>query len=204
MNDQSGFELLGNTYESFHLTFVRGVQEQEVLRRLGGNPALAWPLPLGAYDKLDELLYEIENDVLDEAFVRKRDDQINSVVQIGTCPGWVFAIEAYEPWSHVESFVGELSVGTTAVCVGRNGAKWLRLIDWAEDGEWKGGGEASGPYMPPLQALMEQAGVDEASDLGKTLFAPLLSSVWGIHLPREALEKPLLTGPFLFPPAQEP
>ncbi|MBO0795679.1 MAG: hypothetical protein J2P36_32720 [Ktedonobacteraceae bacterium] len=203
MNDHSGFGLLDKEFDSFHITFVRNVQEQDLLCRFGGDPALAWPLPLGNYDALDDLLYEIDDDVLNAAFFREGEDLINAIVQIGTSAGWAFAIEAYGPWSPTQHLLAVISSGTTAVSVERIGSKWLRLIDWAEDGVCKGGGEASGPFMPQLQALIEQAGVDEESDLGESLFAPVLSSAWGISFSRQFLEKPLLTGPFLFPPTQK-
>ena len=224
MDDLDGLSLLGEAFDSFRITFVRSVEEQEVFHRFGGYPSLTWSLPLGP-DDIDELLEE-RLDELDEEGIDKLLDgeesisfqargtvtvsgvkpfpgeKEGSVLHIGTCEGWTFAIELYGPYEPTQRLLEEISSGTTAVSVERIGTKWLRFLDWAEDGIWKGGDEASGPFSPQIQALIEQAGVDlegKESDLGASLFAPILSSAFGIRLSREILEHSLFTGAFLFP-----
>ncbi|HLZ62673.1 MAG TPA: hypothetical protein VKR06_37480 [Ktedonosporobacter sp.] len=196
MNDLSGLALLGEKFDDFRLTFVHGMQEQDILSRFGGNPSLAWTLPLGEYDTLDDLLYDV-----DDALFQEAEEEF--VLQIGECPDWAFALEALWPRVPTQQLLAVISSGTTAVSVERISSKWLICLDWAENGVWKGGGEACGPFLPPLQAMIEQAGVDledDDSTLGKSLFAPVLSSAFGIRLTRAVLEKPLLTGPVCFPP----
>jgi hypothetical protein len=168
----------------------------------GGDPAFAWPLPLWAYDTLDGLVYERGQEAFDEVFGSRKG--ISSEVQIGTCPGWAFAIQTFFRDGFTRSLVDEISGGTTAVSVDWISAKALVNLAWAEDNELKGEGEAAGPFIPALEALIKQADVDNENNLGKTLFAPVLSAVWGIHLSQEDIGKPLLTGPFLFPPVHKP
>ncbi len=228
MDDLDGLSFLGETFDSFRITFVRSVEEQEVFRRFGGYPSLAWSLPLGGEsDDIAELLEQRLNE-LDEEELGKLlggeervsfqtwrgrvtvpggkplpGEKVGSVLHIGRCSGWTFALELYGPYEPTQRLLEEISSGTTAVSVERISAKWLRCLDWAEDGVWKGGGEASsGPFDPPLQALIEQAGVnleEEDCDLGASLFAPILSSAFGIRLSLEMVEQSLFTGAFLFP-----
>jgi hypothetical protein len=196
-----GLEMLAEQFGDFRITFVRGLQEQEVLRRFGGDLALAWSLPLAAFDQLKESLEDLdEAESLQDIDLTSGD----AVLQAGTCGAWGFALE-WVPHVTSQRLLTAISSGTTAVSVERISSTWLRLLDWAEDGVYRDGCEASGPFSPQMQRLIEQAGValeGEGIPLGDTLFAPLLEKVFHIHLTRKALDKPLLTGVILHIPGE--
>lgn len=194
-----GLEMLAEQFADFRITFLHKLPEQEVLRRFGGDLSLAWPLPLAAFDQLEEML-----DDLDEAASLPGVEFTSgdSVIQVGTCGEWGFALE-WIPHIASQRLLTEISSGTTAVSVERMSSKGLRLFDWAEDSVYQDGCESTGLFSPQMQRLIEQAGValeGEGNPLGDTLFAPLLEKVFLIRLSREALEKPLLTGILLHLP----
>lgn len=228
MDELDGLSFLGKTLDSFRITFVRSVEEQEVFHRFGGYPSLTWSLPLelesddDINEQLGQKLDELDEEELDKLLGGEESvsfqtwqghvsvsgglplpgEKVGSVLHLGRCSDWTFALELYGPYEPTQRLLEEISSGTTAVSVERISAKGLRCLDWAEDGVWKGGGEASGPFDPPLQALIEQAGVnleEEDCDLGASLFAPILSSAFGIRLSLESVDQSLFTGAFLFP-----
>lgn len=223
---EDGLSFLGETFDDFRITFVRSVEEQEVFRRFGGYPSLIWSLPLELEldddtEQLEQRLDELDEQELDKLLAESVSfqtggrrvtvsgrkplpgEKVGSVLHIGTCEGWTFALELHGPYEPMQRLLEEISYGTTVVSVQRISGKWLRCLGWAENGVWKGGVEASSlPFDPPVQALIEQAGVNlevEDWDLGNSLFAPLLSSVFGIRLPLECIDPYLFTGAFLFP-----
>ena len=183
-----GLTWIRDNREAYCVTFARGLDETELLRRFGGD--LAWAR-MARYDDW-EALEELR--------------QFGNVVQVGWCDNWVFVYEDNGYRGTLSEVLPPLSVGTVAVSVYCN-INAVTCFCYAEDGtiiaQFEPGLWSFEDASPRVQALMGQAGMTreriekEVHEKGfydsvEMMFA--LAEAAGVRLDRASIaEKPLLT-----------
>ncbi|HLI69731.1 MAG TPA: DUF6461 domain-containing protein [Ktedonobacteraceae bacterium] len=171
--------------EAFCVTFARGLDEKEMLRRFGADLSMAQVIREGDWKSLDELRL------------------FGDVVQAGQSDGWAFIYECNGYAGTLEEILRPISAGTVVVSVFRN-VNAHTCFCYAEDGTIIANFD---PLIPPfddpspqVQKLLRQAGItpesvedeEEDYDFVGAMFA--LAQAVGVRLERETLEgKPLLS-----------
>lgn len=183
------------------ITFAWGVNEQELLRRFGGDPSHAWPIPFGQLFALQELEDE------EYKWLEAHEFYSKPIIQIGQCGDWAFAIESNGTIEGSRPEVLQaVSVDTVALSLTYISEKALAIFSYAEHGIVVATfdplvdlpyGEDHSEILPsgddPLRMLPLIQKVDvEDEDYEKIMYD--LAEVIGVRLDREALTKPLLTG----------
>jgi hypothetical protein len=122
---------------SYLVTFVRGVEAQELLRLFGGDTAHAWLVPcldpnlnnLEAYQEYLDTRPELD----EERFQDNYDVWNRPWIQVGQCGEWAFALEREitSQGSHRE-FLRKVSTGTVAVSISFNLS--IDIFSYAENG----------------------------------------------------------------------
>ncbi|HLZ57586.1 MAG TPA: DUF6461 domain-containing protein [Ktedonosporobacter sp.] len=212
-----GLLWIAKMFESYDwcycVTFARGLDKPEMLRRFGADPSQAVLLPFQ-----DERLWETFGTSGDSDGRRVDLEDISPFVQVGYCDGWAFAIESVSAEGTRPEVLRAVSVGTVVVSVCYVGAKALALFSYAEDGvlvaqfdplvDLPYGDDPSGvlPYGDdPMRLLPVIRQVDiEREDYVETMFE--LAEKIGVHLPREVVAETLLLSAGvvpLLPPSPE-
>lgn len=177
---------------AYCVTFAQGLDETELLHRLGGDQSTARLTGLGERWEVVEALRQ----------------QFDQVVQVGWCDGWAFAYE-WNGLPPLPETMCAISAGTAAVSVFCNVNAVTRFC-YAEDGVIVANldpiharsEEFFADASPQVLALLDRAGItpfipedeydyDEGFDFGGAMHA--LAEAAGARLDRESIaEKPLL------------
>jgi len=190
------------------VTFARGLDELEMLRRLGGNLSRPWWwLPCGHIDELQGLEGY-------EEFESAEDLELfGPILQVGRDEDWAFAIEWSYPWeSSRPEVLRAVSTGTVAVSVQRD-SEAVAQFGYAEDGvliarfdplllRARFSGDDPAWTLPLMEGkdparivpFLHQAGIFSRQEgYMEAMFA--LTEAMGVRLEEEAVaEKLLLTG----------
>ncbi|HET8845022.1 MAG TPA: DUF6461 domain-containing protein [Ktedonobacteraceae bacterium] len=182
-----GLSHLNQRFSPFCVTFARGLDESEMLNRLGGDPSHAWLIPCGDLNAVQDLEVYKDLDIW--------QDLNGPILQVGRCGDWAFAIELmFEYQGTRPEVLCALAARTVAVSVYRD-INALTLLSSAENGVPLEQFEASDPLPDRLQTMLRQAGVDPNSENWNAiqLMSTLLEAL-GIRLGEEDLAKLLFTG----------
>ncbi|MFB7291193.1 DUF6461 domain-containing protein [Actinacidiphila glaucinigra] len=176
-----GIRWIAGAFDTYCLTFARGLDVGELVRRMGGD-AGAIREGLSA------------DDAMDWAFEK------GPVARLGTCGGWAFALEHWSDEGMDRGTLRAVSRGTEAV-VYLNAGVPPRWFLYAEDGRLVAdfepgveaaqlGGEDPGRLVPALQQVglllpdgtsaPDADGEDEILEMGERHF--------GLTLPRDTVE----------------
>jgi hypothetical protein len=182
-----GLSHINQMFSPFCVTFARGVDEPEMLRRFGGDPSSTWLIPCGDLDAVQDLEVYEDLDIW--------QDLEGTILQVGQCADWAFAIELMPDFQGIRPQVlCALSAGTLTVSVYRD-VNALTIFSYAENGVLLEQFEASNPIPELLQTVLRQARVDlNSEDWESIQIMSALLEALGIRLDEQALAKPLLTG----------
>jgi HEAT repeat protein len=178
-----GLSWLQNYNDAYCLTFARGLDETEMLRRFGTDLSLARLIREDDRKRLDELRW------------------FGEVVQAGQSDGWAFVYEGNGYTGTLEDILRSVSAGTVAVSVFRN-VNGVTRFCYAEGGVILAHFEPFDPPFddpsPQLQELLHRAGLTperyEQEDYNAVEIMFALAQAAGIHLEQENLDgKPLLS-----------
>ncbi len=177
-----GLAWIRDNSEAYCVTFVKGLDETELLRRFGGD--LAWAR-LARYDDW-EAVEELQ--------------MFGDVVRVGYCDGWAFVYEGNGYRGTLSEVLQPLSAGTAAVSVFRN-INALMNFGYAEDGTILAKFEPpplEEDISPRVLTLLSQAGIpqhfDEDEDYDAEEIMLLLAEAAGVRMDHASIaEKPLLT-----------
>jgi hypothetical protein len=202
-----GFSWITRTYDvGFCVTFARGLDEQEMLRRFGGDPSHAWPIRCRDIFALQEI------EGFEDLQGYEGLEHLGPIIQIGSCKNWAFALEdpgyfgAEAQQGTRPEVLCAVSANSIAVSMYKD-AKANYIFSYAENGEFVAWFDALCQYgsdnwdkTPALLPLLQQAGFGPREhwfDRGKDPIAVMsaLAEAIGVCLDLEAVaEKPLLTG----------
>ncbi|HEY7419850.1 MAG TPA: DUF6461 domain-containing protein, partial [Ktedonobacteraceae bacterium] len=178
-----GLSWLQDYNAAYCLTFARGLDETEILRRFGADLSLARLIREDDEDSLDELRW------------------FGEVIQAGQSDGWAFVYEYNGYKGTLEDTLRPVSTGTVAVSVFCNVNSVTRFC-YAEDGAIIANFEPPYPPFddssPRLQELLHQVGLtpdqDELEDDNPAAIMLALAQAAGVRLEQEDLDgKPLLS-----------
>ncbi|MFE0626867.1 DUF6461 domain-containing protein [Streptomyces sp. NPDC058864] len=176
-----GIRWIAGAFDTYCLTFARGLEVAELVRRMGGDPG-------GIREGLSA----------DDAM--QWSDEKGQVARLGTCGGWAFALEHWSVEGMDRGTLRAVSRGTEAV-VYLNAGVPPRWFLYAEDGRIVGdfepgveaaqlGGEDPGRLVPAMQQVgllladgtsaPDAGGEDEILAMGERRF--------GLALPRDTVE----------------
>jgi hypothetical protein len=193
-----GFSVLKKRmHAGYIVTFVRKVNEQELLRRFGGDPTRAWLIPCADLDALTKHrgyrayrhteLFEFADDLWNRPWI-----------QVGACDDWAFALErgVTDKGSCPESLC-KISLGTVAVSIHHNWDHGSTYLKYAVNGvllaEVYPAGWSGDPTL--VQELFRQAGVDPESEEYSPREAMIaIAEGIGVRFHRNAVMGLMLTG----------
>lgn len=199
---------------SYCVTFARGLDEQEMLRRFGGDPSHALLLPFQ-----DERLWKQFGPTVHRDGLSVALEYGPPCVQVGVCDGWAFAIESFSGESERSEVLRAVSVGTVVVSVSYVSAKAIATFSYAEDGVLVAQFDplylSSDPSDEddPLEIILDgddplrllplirQVDWEHENDV-ENMFA--LAEKIGVHLTREAVEETLLLSAEVIPLPPQP
>ncbi|MEU6347304.1 DUF6461 domain-containing protein [Streptomyces sp. NPDC046977] len=178
---EGGIQWISEAFDTYCLTFARGLGIAELVRRMGGDAGT-----------IREGL--TADEAMDWSFEK------GSVARLGTCGGWAFALEHWSAEGMERRTLRDVSRGTEAV-VYLNGGAPPRWFLYAEDGRIMGdfepgietdqlGGDDPGRLVPAMQevGLLLPDGT-AAPDVNEEIkILEMGERHFGLTLPREVVE----------------
>ncbi|MFF2848392.1 DUF6461 domain-containing protein [Streptomyces sp. NPDC058001] len=180
-----GVTWMADVFDTYCATFARGLDVEELVRGLGGDPARILPAVSDG-----------------DAFTLAMDE--GPVARLGTCAGWAFALEHWSAEGMDRATLRRVSAGTEAVVLLDSGTppKWFL---YARDGEVVAdfepgveaaqmGGADPASLVPALHAagLLHADGTTVPDTDPSPLILGMTEQAFGLSLPREPLEHGVL------------
>ncbi|MFF3558547.1 DUF6461 domain-containing protein [Streptomyces sp. NPDC002574] len=177
----SGIQWISTAFDTYCLTFARGLEIDELVRRMGGD-AGAIREGLSADEAMD---WSYEK---------------GSVARLGTCGGWAFALEHWSAEGMERKALRDVSRGTEAVVYLNSGTP-PRWFLYAEDGCLIGdfepgwgadqlGGDDPGRLVPAMRevGLLLPDGTAAPDVNAEIKILEMGERHFGLTLPREVVE----------------
>ena len=181
-----GIQWLPDVFDlGFGVTFARGLSQDELMTRMGGDPSSVSPLTRPEAERL-----ELE------------DRDAGPVVRFGETKDWAFAVESWGTHGGSSAVVRAVSVGTEAVVVAIT-AKATKTLTYARDGDVVCRFDADTPHIRSgtdrdfLLPYMEREGLMslETEDVNtRRAVLAVAEQAFGLTLPRDLVARGELIG----------